>query len=85
MSKILRRVKVMMKSPRRGMSVEVFAEKDPVRAAKRFAKKLGFDIANFDWRTAEVLEGPDPKPPPELDAFEEDLLLATLTGKIETR
>lgn len=66
------------------MSIEVFAEKDSVGAARRFVRKLGFDTADFEWANAKVLEGPHPNPPPELDPIEEDLLLGILTGEIET-
>jgi len=82
MGKNLRRVDVTMRSSGRGTSIEVFAEKDPVRAAKRFAKKLGFDIAAFEWANAKVLEGPSPNSPPELDAFEEEVFRGMLTCEI---
>ena len=80
----LRRVKVMLKRQKREVSIEVFATRDPVRAAKRFVKTLGFDIADFEWKNAEVLEGPNPDTPRELEAFEEEIFLRMLTGEIET-
>jgi hypothetical protein len=85
MDKKLRRVEVIMKSSKRGVSIGVFAEKDPIRAAKRFVRQMGFNTVDFEWANAKVLEGPDPNPPPELEVFEEDLLLRMLTGEIETR
>lgn len=37
----IRRVEVLIKSQRSTMTFEVFAKKDPVRAAERFRKKHG--------------------------------------------
>ena len=80
----IRHVKVTQKSSKRGVSIEVFAQKDPIRAAKRFAKKLVFDSADYDWSNAQVIEGPAPNSGRELEIFEEEILRGMLTGEIQT-
>ena len=84
MSHDVRRVEVTMKSPKRAISIEVYATKDPVRAAKRIAAKLGFNASKVDWKSAAVREGRDSNPSRELEGFEEDAFLKMLTGEIAT-
>lgn len=81
----IRRVEVLIKSQKRTMTFEVFAQKDPVRAAKRFAKDMGFGGLDFDWPNAKVLEGPGPRTDePELAPFEAEILRKVLAGEIKT-
>ena len=67
------------------MSFEVFARKDPRRAAKRYVKEMGLGSLDYDWANAKILEGPiPPNGGPELEPFKEDILRGMLTGEIKT-
>lgn len=83
MSRELRRVEVLIKSQRRNMIFEVFAKKGPVRAAKRFAKDMGFGGLDFDWPNAVVKIGPIPKESGhQLEPFEEEIFRQMLAGEL---
>jgi hypothetical protein len=81
----IRQVEVLIKSQRRTMTFEVFAKKDPVRAAKRFAKDMGFGAVDFDWPNAIVKIGPIPESGgPELEPFEQEIFRQLLAGELTT-
>ncbi|MGA8534550.1 MAG: hypothetical protein WB615_10620 [Candidatus Tumulicola sp.] len=81
----IRHVEVLIKSQKRSMLIEVFAKKDPIRAAKRFVKEMGFGGLDFDWANAKVEEGPSPRGTgPELEPFEAEILRKLLSGEIKT-
>ncbi len=84
-SRQIRHVEVVIKSQKRSMSIEVFAKKDPIRAAKRFVKEMGFGGLDFDWANAKVAEGPNAsKGGTDLEGFEVDVLRGLLSGEIKT-
>jgi hypothetical protein len=85
MSENVRHVEVTLKSQKRQVFFEISAVEDPIRAAKRSARQMGFDTAMFDWSNARVLDGPAPESGAELEPFEEELLLEFLRGGIVTR
>jgi hypothetical protein len=61
----------------------VFAEKDPIRAAKRFAKKMGFGGLDFDWPKAIVKVGPILKQSEHaLEPFEQEMFRQVIAGEI---
>lgn len=81
----IRHVEVPIKSQRRSMIFAVFAKKDPIRAAKRFAKDMGFGGLDFDWPNAVVKEGPIPnKSGRNLEPFEEEIFRQIMAGEITT-
>jgi hypothetical protein len=81
----IRHVEVLIKRQRRSMSFEVFARKHPIRAAKRFAKEMGFGGLDFDWPNAIVKVGPIPETSGlELEPFEEEIFRQLLAGEIKT-
>lgn len=81
----IRQVEVLIKSQRRTMTFEVFAKKDPVRAAKRFAKDMGFGGLDFDWPNATVKVGPMPEESGrELEPFEQEIFRQLLAGELMT-
>ena len=82
----IRQVKVQITSQRRAVSIQVFAKKDPIRAAKRFVRELGLGSLDYDWDNATIIEGPYPKNLGDLalDPFEADLLCGMLSGEIKT-
>lgn len=80
----LQHVEVLIKSQRRSMIFEVFAEKDPLRAAKRFAKNAGFGGLDFDWRNAVVKAGPiSEEGRHQLESFEEELFRQLMAGELK--
>jgi hypothetical protein len=85
MSREIRHVEVLIKSQHRSMTFEVFAKKDPIRAAKRFARDMGVSGLDFDWPNAVVKVGPIPKDSgPELEPFEQDIFRQLLAGELTT-